>query len=773
MGYSTSICLYTPTSPSSSAFVTHYFEFCSIRVFGRRKILPLVTTNSRFCARHVINSILGARDFSINSNEVPEPARHLLERLFVQTQKLEEQMDGNSRFDGNFQPGIDLVNLESDLQAVLEALRKKEEDLHEAERMVKLENAELNLTREQLQQREQKIEAACSKQEKLEEELRETNLKLVSQARHIEDLKFRLSQRNEEIAKVKFEVSLKENETEKMKRILTLKNDEASKVDAELESKSRLLNEVHEVVRKQELELQVLRNGLQEKQIQLEELLARQHLDEEKVKDAESKLEKRTMEWLVTQEELKKLGELASKRIGDRMETMEDFQRVKVLLVDVRSELVSSQQSLVDSKKRMEEREILLDKQVSDLNEQKAAIFSYMNGLKNARIEVESERAKLRVMEARNKELELDLSLKRSIIEGLQKELGKEKTSLEYAMLELYSIREELDKKNNEFEETSKLMEVKETELVEARLEIQHLKSERRSLQLVLQERDAELLTTRKRLGDVNAEVKELRILLDGKEEQLTLATDMLNEKEDYAQGMQRELNHAKLRVTEAASVVGRIVNLTKELAISSEEDDQSSLLGPTEDYRWRKRQLEAELELTRENLRTKEMELLAAQRQLTIKDEELKMIVQRLKENETKLKDLKESSVRADDLEKLSVSAHEDSGDSRVQELNTEKLQLEAAQLEVEAATSALQKLVEMSRQFLNKATSCIDTDLDVSVFPCNEVSSEYSMVKNVLPEANSKMVGNIEYITEVKSEVARLSALTERLVQEAGAIA
>ncbi|KAH9619202.1 hypothetical protein KSS87_014187 [Heliosperma pusillum] len=753
MGFSSSFC---PHIPPSYAYADHYFKLCSIGIHVRRKTLPYVTINTRF--PHGINSVLGAINYRIDSNEAPEPARALLERLFMQTQKLEEQMNGKSHVLGNVRSDFDLETLESDLQAALEALRKKEEDLQEADRMVKLENTELNLAREKLEQRQKIIEVACSKQEKLEEELRQANLKVASQTRHIEDLKSGLNQRNGEITMAKFEVSSKEDEIDKIKRVITQKNGEVAKAYAELESKSRLLNEVHEVVRKQELELQVLQNDLHEKELALEKLLVRQKIEEEKVKVVEGKLEKQTMEWLVTQEELKTLGEYASKHIGESKETMEDFERVKTLLVDVRSELVLSRQSLVTSRERMEERQLLLEKHLFEFDEKKEAITSYMNSLKSAHLEVESERAKLRVVEARNKELELELSLKRDLIHELQEDLDKEKCCLEQAMLELFSLKEDILKKNNEFEETRNLLKLKENELVEARLEIQHLKSEHQSLQLVLQERDLEHVNARKKLDEVSREVAELKTLLNGKEEQLMLTTDMLRERESYAQMIEYELNHAKVKASEVATVVERIVNLTKEPIISSEEGDVAALMGPSADFKWRKKQLEAELELTRENLRTKETELLVAQRQAEIKDEELNIILQNLEKKDRELKELKEETLR----------------DDRIKELGIEKLRLEAAQLEVEAATSALHNLVEMSRQLLNRATLCIDTDLDVNVLTGDEVGLKSYRADTVLygdkSESNMNVVRDSEYMTEVKFEVARLSDLTARLVQEAG---
>ncbi|KAK9279062.1 hypothetical protein L1049_012737 [Liquidambar formosana] len=112
-----------------------------------------------------------------------------------------------------------------------------------------------------------------------------------------------------------------------------------------------------------------------------------------------------------------------------------------------------------------------------------------------------------------------------------------------------------------------------------------------------------------------------------------------------------------------------------------------------------------------------KEMKVLAAQRALNIKDEELKMILGKLDAREKELKRIKEEVIEdANDLKKLYALAQERIGEKSIGDLAIEKLQIEAAQLEVEAATSALHKLAEMSQELLNKASLSIEADSDTS---------------------------------------------------------
>lgn len=754
-------------------------KLCSVNVHWKQKLSGRYVTSGKRRVRSlglVRAALQDGKQSGVNGNGLSEPARILLERLFAQTQKLEERMSRDSGVGKDVQFGYNLEILESDLQAVLAALKKKEEDLADAERRVCLEHSELNRAKEELLQREREIDVACSRHEKLEEELGESNLKLVSQARHLEDLKLQLKERDQEIAAVQSALSLKEFELEKMRSELVKKSDEAAKIDSELKSKAWMLIEVNEVVKKQETEIQSLRKVIREKEEELEVSVALRKVEEEKLKVVEANLEKRTMEWLLSQDALKKLAEEASRRMEETNVTLEDFRRVKKLLSDVRSKLVSSQKSLASSRKQMEEQEHLLEKQLVELEEQKKSLTSYMTSLKDAKIEVESERVKLRVTEARNKELERDLSMEKELVDELQNELNKEKSSLQQAIHEVTSLQEELERKNSEFGETQNLLKVKESDLVEAKLEIQNLKSKQVSLQLILEEKDFELSNARQMLEELNNEVRELKMIMSRREEQLVQATDMLQEKDEHVLILQNELDGTKLKVSEAETVVERIVDLTNKLVISSKNDESNTSM-PTDDvglelmqqgldkgndnFRLQTKQLEIELKFATENLRMKEMEVLAAKRVLTIKDEELKTVLGRLDAQEKELNRLKEETVEdANDLRKLYALAQERIGEKSVGDLATEWLQLEAAQLEVEAATSALQKLAEMSGELLNNASLSIETNTDNTIFPQSRFDPKISVIENN------------ECLTEVGSEVARLSVLTEQLVKEAGIV-
>ncbi|GER35330.1 Phox (PX) domain-containing protein [Striga asiatica] len=704
-----------------------------------------------------VRSVLDSRTpSSINDNGATEPARILLEKLFAQTQKLEEQIGLDPNSPQAAELGLNLVKLESDLQVALSALKRKDENLQEAERKVLYEIDELNIARRDLERREEEIATARQKQGKLEDELRLANLELASQAAEIGNLKISLKEREKEILDLQSVLLCKEGEIVKMEHELMSMSERAAVFELELVSKSRLVEETNKIVEKQKIELGRLQSEIRKKESELEVSIGLQKSESEKLKAAEAKLKKQATDWLVTQEELRKLTNETSKQGIDANEAVEEFGRVRKLLVDVRSELISSREALALSREKMESQDKLLEKQLSELEEQRMTVMSYLSSLRDAEVEVESERVKLKIAEARNKELKRDLTLEKELAEELKEELDRERCSLERAVQEKSALQEEIERKVAAFEELQRLLEAKESELIEARLEIQHLKSEQCSLQLVLEAKNMELSDAKKRLEEVNKEISELKRVLLDKEDDLIRAMSMLKEKDKHVQTVQTELMDANFKFSEAKLVVEKIVNLTNEIV----HDEAYTVLSPLEQeydefstggFKWQIKRLKAELEFTRESLRAKEMEIVTAQKDLVMKDEELRMVLSELNSREKEITEMKEEIMREnEDLRKLYALAQETIGEKSVGELAIEKLQLEAARLEVEAATNALCKITEMSRELLGKAGSSVEDD-------CDEDLAEEGGSSNECPE-------------EVKSEVSRLFALTQHLVKEAG---
>ncbi|KAI3454213.1 hypothetical protein Pfo_010876 [Paulownia fortunei] len=695
----------------------------------------------------IVKSVLNnCKSLSISDNGTTEPARILLERLFAQTQTLEEQMGRDPRLPRAAENGVNLGVLELDLQAALEALKKKEEDLLDAERKILL------------------------KQEKLEEELSLANMDLASLAKKNGDLKLHLKERDWEISAAQSALSLKEEEIVKMKNEWVKKSEEAASAESEIRCKAKLLDETNKIVEKQQYELQQLQRAIQKKEEELEISISMQKNEAQKLKAAEVNLEKQTMDWLVTQEELEKLAEEISKNVGEANEISKHVGEAN----EISKHIGEANETVAELGRRMEGQEKLLEKQVTELEDQRYSVMSCMMSLRDDKLEVESERVKLRVAEAQNKELERHLSIEEELVGELQKELDKERSSLKQAIGEMSALQDELEHKSAEFEEMQALLQAKESELAEARLEIQHLKSEQALLQLILEENDLELSGANKMLEEVNQEIAKIKEILFSRENELIQALSILEKKDEHVQTLQCELNDARVKLSEAETVVERIVDLTKEVVLSfSDEgyyalspveqtnDKLSPLLldRPADRFRWQKKQLEAELEITRESLRTKEMEVLAAQRALTIKDEEIKMVLGKLDAREKEMTNLKGEMMRdGEDLKQVYALAQERIGEKSAGDFAIEKLLLEAAQLEFEAATSALHKITEMSLELLNKSGLSIEADHNTNLYEQNGSETRINMTKDT------------ECSGELKSEVSRLLAFTEKLVREAG---
>ncbi|CAN8326927.1 unnamed protein product [Cochlearia groenlandica] len=771
MGFSQAILL----NIASYSYLSPYEYYCSARVNQKNKSLVAFTScrkakrRSLLCVRSVLN---------INDNGTAEPSKILIEKLFGRRQNLDRETNQNSGYldedDLNYS---NLGGLESDLQAALMALLKREEELEDAEKKVLSEKKRLNRAKEELGRRERVIMDASLKHESLKEEMKLANVELASQAREIEELKHKLRETDEELVAMRSSLTLRERELDEMRDEIVNKCKEVSVAISELENKSQLLSNANEVVKRQEGEILALQKALKEKEEELQTSMAVKNLEQEKLRETEAKLKKQTEEWLIAQDEVNKLKDVTVNRLGEASETMKDFRRVRKLLTDVRFELVSSREALVFSRERMEEKELRLVKQLEELEEQRQSLLSYMQSLRDAHTEVESERVKLRVAEAKNFALEREISVQKEMLEKSREELKKEKFMLGQAMQDLFVIQDELSKKSNAFQVSQDLLQKKESSLVEAKLEIQHLKAEQASLELLLQEKDDELTETRNKLEEVNQEVTELKMLMISRENQLMQVTAKLEEKDVRLLRIEGELDSSKLQVNEVEMVVKRIAELTSRLVMSttngqdlnarrinneiSLDSMQQQLEKPYDDYGMENKRLVMELNFTRENLRLKEMEVLDVQRALTCKDEEINVVMERLKSKEHELKKLKEETINdSEDLKMLYALGQERIEEKTMGDLAIEKLQLEAAQLEVEAATSALQKLAEMSTELLNQADKSIEAD------PTFMAMSEIRFQQEIDSEGSNS-------IAEVKTEVARLWSLTEKLLENAGIVA
>ncbi|KAH9289613.1 hypothetical protein KI387_033730, partial [Taxus chinensis] len=191
-----------------------------------------------------------------------------------------------------------------------------------------------------------------------------------------------------------------------------------------------------------------------------------------------------------------------------------------------------------------------------------------------------------------------------------------------------------------------------------------------------LTDKDNDLVVAKKNLEGLHEEISQLKCLMRAKEDQLVKATLMLKDKEEQVKMMQFNLDDNKLKLSEVASIVEHIADLTRTLVESAKEGkgltmDEDSILMQTncelfatnralletklqlqhieekslEDLtKWKLS--EAELDSMKVCLRKKEKELLEAHRALALKDEEIKKFLNQWDVKEKELIEMREEVI-------------------------------------------------------------------------------------------------------------------------------
>eukprot|EP01018_Ginkgo_biloba_P006813 Gb_38718 [translate_table: standard] len=780
----------------------------AFRTFGQKQKHSLQTSSVLDKQTGNVNS---SNNNNKNENGVKDPARAALERLFSQTQRLEEQMLTGSSNVKDSTYDLNLEGLESDLQVALAALKKKEEELQAAERAVAMDRRKLEKARMDLDRRQKEITAARTLQKRLEKDLQKSRHDFAIQAGKLKEMKLLVDERDREIGSIKYALGAKEEELGRVKKELTKKEEELAKICTDFKSRDKVVGQANEVIAKQQFELKELERILKERENDLVQSEKKRREDEDKLKIAEANLENRVVAWLLVQQELKKLGQDVSKYKGTALDAEEEVKRVRNLLADVKGELRNSQRSIESSRKRLKAQEAQLESQHWELSLQKNKIQSYETNLRNAHLEVENEREKLRLAQTYHKELEQHLAKERQTVNELQTELQRENSCLDQAMEEVSALKKELEQRNATFNDAQSLLQLKESELVAARLEMQRLKSDVIFFQRNLRDKDKDLEVAQKNLEELHEEISQFKCLMRAKEDQLVKATLMLKDKEEQVKMMQFDLDDNKLKLSEAASVVEHIADLTRILVDSAKEGkgltlDKDSLLMHTncelfatnrallesemqlqhiqeksvEDLRkWK--QAEAELEATKECLREKEKDLLVAHRALAVKDQELRTLLNRWEAREKELVKMREEVIdEANGLNSLHAVVQRRIGEKTLGELALEKLELEAAHLEIEAAMCALRNLADLSHELLRETKTSLNLSADNIVLSPHTVDVETQMTahkggsevkaREGLAALKMRLTERDAALEETKKAVTDLSKLTKQLISQAG---
>ncbi|KAK8461564.1 hypothetical protein SEVIR_1G058300v4 [Setaria viridis] len=462
---------------------------------------------------------------------------------------------------------------------------------------------------------------------------------------------------------------------------------------------------------------------------------------------------------------------MASKDKDNIKDTIDDFKRVRSLLDAVRSELMASKEAFTFSRRQIEDQAAQLSKQVQKLADQKALLISYTQNLEVAQLEIQGKTNELSGVQSRCSELESQLLEKMKKVESLEAMLTKERESLEQKTKEVDLLQEELAQKENEYFNSQKLVDTKESELLEVRHEVEDMKLKVDSIQFAVHEKDLELLETQRRLDEVNNEVVELQQMISTKEDQLVQVRTKLHDKEQRIQLMQDELDKMRLGCSQAESVVQKIVELTGNLigSVEGQEFDIYNLLDneilntgtALESNLHKHNQLEADIDMLKESLQQKDMDLRAAYKALDSKDLELKAVLRRLDVRDKELDKLDELSIDPNDVRRLSSLADEAMAtkDNNVEEVELQKHEIEPVEVEALAATTMLKKLANIAKEFLRSGR----TDSGTNLLPSRHTNSSEDA-----SETEPKKKTNV--ILEAKKEIAGLFSLTEELVADAG---
>jgi hypothetical protein len=381
--------------------------------------------------------------------------------------------------------------------------------------------------------------------------------------------------------------------------------------------------------------------------------------------------------------------------------------------------------------------------------------------LEAAQLEIQGKSNELSTVQSRCSELESQLLEETKKVASLEAMLTKEREILEQKTKEVEFLQEEVVQKEKDYFNSQKLVETKETELLEARHEVEDMKLKVDSIQFAVREKDLELLEAQRKLDEVNSEVVELQQLINSKEDQLVQVRTELQDKEQCIQLMQDELDKMRLGRLQAESVVQKIVELTSNLigSVKGEEFDIYNLLddeilstSTALEYSLHKHnQLEADIDMLKESLRQKDMDLTAAYKALDAKDRELKAVVGRLDVRDKELENLEELSIDPYGTRKLSRVADEATEDNLAGEAELQKHEMESVEMEALAASTMLKKLADATKKFLRSGRTDSGTNLDSNV---SEGASE------VEPQRK------INVILEAKKEIVGLFSLTEELV-------
>lgn len=717
------------------------------------------------------------------SAESLEGARSALERLYAQAQRYEERKL-DPEFSAENELEVAVGEIERDLTLALRGLRQKEDELRDAEELLREDRRSLERARASLALKERQLEGVDRAQvgqlaevEKLKNEVQKLSVEL-TKAQNL------LAER-EGKAKVAKEALGKSEEELRLARSMLLEKDEMlSQVNQQLRAKGNelagyrerevsFLEQVHSLrssVLSREEDLMSVRQEIQTKEGRIEttekDLMARN-----------SMLQAAELELGMLREEAMARGELES---------------AEKLLQEVRSEIQAVKQASLKARLEVQAQNGKLKERESELSKLKSELATKEEEL--ARVQGEL----VRVQEEADKSARLAARLAEQVAEG-EVELGRLRALVEEGREkikaqgeELRVLRREARGREREREDAELAIRVKEAEVVRYKLEAQGFRAEFGAAKRQIADLEEEMAYAHTKVRSLHAELSSVTSQLREKELQLASLSASLLEKDKIMQGLRSELDMTHSRLTEAGGVVKRIAELSSQLASAASGGapvDENQVLTQTNYELFsanrtlleRERELHhlqemeskhqserelivRELEGLRGALRDREAELAAVTVDLETRDRELQRLISRWQVREAELSDLRGEVIG--EAERLASQAATN-GDSEDQ-AGVQQLEIEVAKLEVETALCALRGLADLSEDLKEECRLQPAVPVKSAVVPpeTKDLTKELSL----LSKLKEQLVEKDSALLMAKSAMDNLSKLTQKLLVEAG---
>lgn len=778
----------------------------------------------------VLDKSSGTGTSGQNNKEPLEPARAALERLFSQAQRHEERkLDPDYATETELEDAV--AQIEKDLEAALGALRMKEEQLRDAENLLKEDRFELQKAKANFAQREKRLEAMQMEESGRQGEIGRLKKEVGRMAQDLKSANEMIKEKERQVKVAHAALAKVEEDFRKANSLLLERDQTLLKLTNQLNVSQKELKLASEREEEREVELKNLASLVKTQEVELKASREALKVKEVKLRETEKDIKARTDAWLGAQEEMKILErDLQNSKSMEGM-TQWELENAKTLLADVQQELYASQHAVNRFRHDISEQKDYLGKSDKELESQRAVLRMRELELAQARREVYNSKEQLRLARAGYDRVSKKLQEQQQETDRMQVALTAGKEAVKDTISEMNTFKKQIRQKDAIISDAELQVHLKEAQRVGLKLELQQVRSELLIAHTTLGEKSTELESATRQVASLQAELVQVKGRLKEKEEELAKMSALLAEKDCTIAAMRADLTFSNEKLSEATSVVEQIAALSKSLAQSAANglevsvgDNEVLMQTNFELFAANRALLERELELQRfqekensgafqlqalhaelrtvkESLLEKEVQLVSMRSALEQKNEELRKILDRWEDREMELTKLRQdvldearglAGMKVTSPMKGNVKAEEND------EPSLEQMELEVAKLEVETALCALQGLADLSYELMDEChidgnfgenqTSEHRRDLDPTSewrFGISQIVSQAEKVSEASTsealEAAAEELAKLKVLKEQLSEkdaalelaknaMDSLTRLTHKLVSEAG---